>query len=136
MRRIVYAVVVTILHKLKQSINNCYWSKIVRRISTQKLVTIQYINPTGDKVELRQCEYPAKSTTEINQSFHHKKTTIKKTKICRTQPPPQLTPSPLLPNKKSPHQGKSRGRLSTRELIYDICFFWMHKSIYFCHSIE
>ena len=83
-----YAVVNTIRHQLKQSGINCYWTEIVRRMSTQKLVTTQGINPLDEKVELRQCSCPAKSAVEIYQALHYKEAPFKKIKICRTQPPP------------------------------------------------
>ena len=83
-----YAVVNTIRHQLKQSGINCYWSEIVRRMSTQKLVTTQGLNPLGEKVELRQCSSPTKSATEIYRALHYKEAPFKKIKICRTQPPP------------------------------------------------
>ncbi|MGN0205960.1 MAG: hypothetical protein ACI4BC_01835 [Muribaculaceae bacterium] len=83
-----YAVVNTIRHQLKQSGINCYWTEIVRRMSTQKLVTTQGINPLGEKIELRQCSRPTKSAIEIYQALHYKEAPFKKIKICRTQPPP------------------------------------------------
>ncbi|MDL2296459.1 hypothetical protein LJC37_00710 [Bacteroidales bacterium OttesenSCG-928-E04] len=55
-----YWVVNTIRLGLKQSGENCYWTEIVRRMSTQKLVTTEAVNALGDKVTLRQCSKPTK----------------------------------------------------------------------------
>ena len=83
-----YWVVNTIRYELKQNGINCYWTEIVRRMSTQKLVTTEGINPLGDKVELRQCSRPKKSAVEIYRALNYKEAPFKKIKICRTQPPP------------------------------------------------
>ena len=46
-----YWVVNTIRCGLKAQGENCYWREIVRRMSTQKLVTTEGVNPLGEKVE-------------------------------------------------------------------------------------
>ena len=83
-----YWVVNTIRHQLKQSGINCYWTEIVRRVSTQKLVTTQGVNPLGDRVELRQCSQPKKSAQEIFKALGYREAPFKKIKICRTHEPP------------------------------------------------
>ncbi len=83
-----YWVVNTIRHQLKQHGIKCYWTEIVRRMSTQKLVTTQGLNPLGDKVELRQCSRPTKSAREIYRALGYQEAPFKKIQICRTQPPP------------------------------------------------
>jgi len=47
-----YWVVNTIRYQLKQKNIRCYWTEIVKCMSTQKLVTTEAINALGDSVEL------------------------------------------------------------------------------------
>lgn len=84
-----YWVVNTIRLQLKQSGENCYWTEIVRRMSTQKLVTTEAVNALGDKVELRQCSKPTKPAEKIYTALGLKQAPFKKIKICRSQPPPE-----------------------------------------------
>lgn len=83
-----YWVVNTIRHQLKQNGENAYWTEIVRRMSTQKLVTTEAVNALGEKVQLRQCSRPTKAATAIYEKLHLKPAPFRKIKICRTQPPP------------------------------------------------
>ena len=83
-----YWIVNTIRHQLKQNGIKCYWTEIVRRMSTQKLVTTQGLNPLGERVELRQCSRPTKTARIIYKALALKEAPFKKIKICRTQPPP------------------------------------------------
>ena len=83
-----YWVVNTIRHQLKQNGENAYWTEIVRRMSTQKLVTTEAVNALGEKVQLRQCSRPTKAATAIYEKLHLKPVPFRKIKICRTQPPP------------------------------------------------
>lgn len=83
-----YWVVNTIRYQLKQKDIQCYWTEIVRRMSTQKLVTTEALNALGDKVELRQCSCPSKQAIEIYDALGLKHHPFKKRKICRTQHPP------------------------------------------------
>ena len=76
-----YWVVNTIRHQLKQNGIKCYWNEIVRRMSTQKLVTTAGINPLGDKVELRQCSQPKKSARQIYQALGYREAPFKKIKF-------------------------------------------------------
>ncbi|MGL5958713.1 MAG: IS1634 family transposase, partial [Phocaeicola sp.] len=83
-----YWIVNTIRLQLKESAENCYWTEIVRRMSTQKLVTTQAINALGEKVTLRQCSKPSKQAQDIYTALRLKHEPFKKLKICRTQHPP------------------------------------------------
>ncbi|MDL2326922.1 transposase, partial [Bacteroidales bacterium OttesenSCG-928-A14] len=83
-----YWVVNTIRLGLKQSGENCYWTEIVRRMSTQKLVTTEAVNALGDKVTLRQCSKPTKQAEQIYEALNLKHAPFRKVKICKTQPPP------------------------------------------------
>lgn len=80
-----YWVVNTIRYRLKLSGINYYWTEIIRRMSTQKLVTTQATNALGETVELRQCSQPSKSAKEIYDTLKYKHAPFKKLKICRTQ---------------------------------------------------
>ncbi|NDV60780.1 IS1634 family transposase [Bacteroides sp. 519] len=84
-----YWVVNTIRLQLKLADENCYWTEIVRRMSTQKLVTTEAVNALGDKVTLRQCSRPTKQAEKIYSVLKLKYAPFKKIKICRTQPPPE-----------------------------------------------
>lgn len=83
-----YWIVNTIRHQLKQTGENCYWKEIVRRMSTQKLITTEAVNALGQKVQLRQCSKPSKQAQEIYKALQLKEAPFKKIKICRTQKPP------------------------------------------------
>ncbi|MGL5937427.1 MAG: IS1634 family transposase, partial [Phocaeicola sp.] len=83
-----YWIVNTIRLQLKESAENSYWTEIVRRMSTQKLVTTQAINALGEKVTLRQCSKPSKQAQDIYTALRLKHEPFKKLKICRTQHPP------------------------------------------------
>lgn len=80
-----YWVVNTIRYRLKQSGINYYWTEIIRRMSTQKLVTTQATNALGESIELRQCSQPSKSAKEIYDTLKYKHAPFRKLKICRTQ---------------------------------------------------
>lgn len=86
-----YWIVNTIRHQLKQKGENCYWTEIVRRMSTQKLVTTTAVNALGDKVEFRQCSKPSKQASEIYRLLNLKEAPFKKIKICRTQSTEQIS---------------------------------------------
>ena len=60
-----YWVVNTIRCELKREWESCFWTEIVRRMSTQKLVTREDKNPLGDTVQMRQCSKPSKQATDI-----------------------------------------------------------------------
>lgn len=85
-----YWIVNTIRHQLKQKGETCFWTEIVRRMSTQKLVTTTAVNALADKVEFRQCSKPSKQASEIYRLLGMKEVPFKKIKICRTQPPEKI----------------------------------------------
>jgi len=96
-----YWVVNTIRATLKRKGENAYWTEIVRRMSTQKLVTTKGINALGDPIELRQCSRPSAQAQKIFQLLDMKPAPFKKIKICRTQPPP-TSAAPPMPATNSP----------------------------------
>lgn len=83
-----YWIVNTIRYKLSLKDENCYWTEIVRRMSTQKLVTSEAVNALGEKVQFRLCSKPTKAAKEIYEKLDYQEAPFKKIKICRTQPPP------------------------------------------------
>lgn len=80
-----YWIVNTIRYQLKQNEEHSSWKEILRRMSTQKLVTTTAINALGKKVEFRQCSRPSKQAAEIYRKLNFKEAPFKKQKICRTQ---------------------------------------------------
>ena len=81
-----YWIVNTIRYKLKQTGENCYWTEIKRRMSTQKAITTEGVNPLGEKVTIRMCSHPTKAAKEIYERLKYKKMPFKrKTKVCSTQ---------------------------------------------------
>nr|WP_237581683.1 IS1634 family transposase [Prevotella ihumii] len=82
-----YWVVNTIRCQLKREGESCYWTEIVRRMNTQKLVTTEGRNPLGDIVQMRQCSNPSKQATAIYDKLKLKYAPFRKIKICRTQSP-------------------------------------------------
>lgn len=83
-----YWIVNTIRLQLKQSGENCYWTEIVRRMSTQKLVTTEAVNALDEKVTFRQCSKPTKQAEQIYAMLKLKPASFKKIEICRSQRPP------------------------------------------------
>lgn len=67
-----YWIVNTIRYKLKQTGEKCYWTEIVRRLSTQKAITTEAVNALGEKVQLRQCSEPTKAAADIYQRLKYK----------------------------------------------------------------
>jgi transposase len=82
-----YWIVNTIRYQLKQKGENCYWTEIVRRMSTQKAVTTQAVNALGENVETRICSIPQKKAQEIYNLLGYRKIPFRKMKICSTHPP-------------------------------------------------
>ena len=80
-----YWVVNSIRHQLKLSGETCYWTEIIRRMNTQKLVTTEAINALGEKVIFRLCSQPTTKAKEIYEKLKFKEAPFKKIKICRTQ---------------------------------------------------
>ena len=80
-----YWLVNTIRFQLGQKGINCYWTEIVRRMSTQKAVTSTACNPLGEEVEMRICSDPTVHAAEIYDALAFKRTPFQKIKICSTQ---------------------------------------------------
>ena len=80
-----YWIVNTIRLQLKQKGENCYWTEIVRRMQTQKLVTTTAINPFDEVVETRICSLPTKAAADIYDKLGYRHYPFRKMKICSTQ---------------------------------------------------
>ena len=76
-----YWVVNTICCQLKREGETCYWTEIVRRMSTQKLVTTKGKNPLGETIEMRQCSSPSKQAKQIYDKLNLKHSPYKKIKF-------------------------------------------------------
>lgn len=76
-----YWIVNTIRYKLKQTGETCFWTEIVRRLSTQKAVTTEATNALGEKVHMRLCSEPNKSADDIYERLKYKKMPFRKIKI-------------------------------------------------------
>lgn len=76
-----YWIVNTIRYKLKQTGETCFWTEIVRRLSTQKVVTTEATNALGEKVHMRLCSEPNKSADDIYERLKYKKMPFRKIKI-------------------------------------------------------
>ena len=76
-----YWIVNTIRFKLKQTGEACYWTEIVRRLSTQKAVTTEATNNLGEKVHMRLCSEPNKSADDIYERLKYKKMPFRKIRI-------------------------------------------------------
>ena len=79
-----YWIVNTIRYKLKQTGETCFWTEIVRRLSTQKAVTTEATNVLGEKVHMRLCSEPNKSADEIYERLKYKKMPFRKFKIKKS----------------------------------------------------
>lgn len=80
-----YWIVNTIRFQLGQKGIKCYWTEIVRRMSTQKAVTSIAYNPLGEEVEMRICSDPTVHAAEIYDALSFRRTPFRKIKICSTQ---------------------------------------------------
>lgn len=80
-----YWIVNTIRHKLKGHGETCYWTEIVRRMSTQKAVTTEATNALGEKVLMRLCSEPTKVAEDIYDKLKYKKMPFWKIRLCSTQ---------------------------------------------------
>ena len=80
-----YWIVNTIRHKLKGHGETCYWTEIVRRMSTQKAVTTEATNALGEKVQMRLCSEPTKVAGDIYDRLKYKKMPFRKIRLCSTQ---------------------------------------------------
>lgn len=80
-----YWIVNTIRHRLKGHGETCYWTEIVRRMSTQKAVTTEATNALGEKVQMRLCSEPTKVAEDIYDKLNYKKMPFRKIRLCSTQ---------------------------------------------------
>lgn len=80
-----YWIVNTIRHKLKGHGETCYWTEIVRRMSTQKAVTTEATNALGEKVQMRLCSEPTKVAGDIYDKLKYRKMPFWKIRLCSTQ---------------------------------------------------
>ena len=80
-----YWIVNTIRYKLKQTGENCYWTEIVRRLSTQKAITTEAVNALGEKVKVRMCSEPTQAARDIYQRLNYKPMPFRRKKLCSTQ---------------------------------------------------
>ena len=81
-----YWIVNTIRHRLKLTGENCYWTEIKRRMSTQKAITTEAVNALGEKVQLRLCSNPTKVADDIYERLKYKKMPFRRRlKVCSTQ---------------------------------------------------
>ncbi len=80
-----YWIVNTIRFQLGQKGIKCYWTEIVRRISTQKAVTSIAYNPLGEEVEMRICSDPTVHAAEIYDALSFRRTPFRRIKIRGTQ---------------------------------------------------
>lgn len=80
-----YWIVNTIRLQLKRKGENCYWTEIVRRMSTQKLVTTKAVNPFDELVETRICSLPTEAAADIYNKLGYRHYPFRKMKICTTQ---------------------------------------------------
>ena len=76
-----YWIVNTIRYKLKQTGETCFWTEIVRRLSTQKAVTTEATNALGEEVYMRLCSEPNKSADDIYERLKYKKMPFRKIRI-------------------------------------------------------
>ena len=64
---------------------SCFWTEIVRRMSTQKAVTTEGTNVLGEKVQMRLCSEPTKVAEDIYDKLGYKKMPFRKIRLCSTQ---------------------------------------------------
>ena len=79
-----YWIVNAIRYKLKQTGENCFWTEIVRRMSTQKAITTEGVNTLGEKVCLRLCSEPGKAAEDIYERLRCRKMPFRKIQIPKS----------------------------------------------------
>ena len=79
-----YWIVNAIRYKLKQTGENCFWTEIVRRMSTQKAITTEGVNALGEKVSLRLCSEPGKAAEDIYERLRYRKMPFRKIQIPKS----------------------------------------------------
>ena len=72
-------------YRLKTKDESCFWTEIVRRMSTQKAVTTEGANVLGEKVQMRLCSEPTKVAEDIYDKLGYKKMPFRKIRLCSTQ---------------------------------------------------
>ena len=72
-------------YRLKTKDESCFWTEIVRRMSTQKAVTTEGTNVLGEKVQMRLCSEPSKMAEDIYGKLGYKKMRFIKIRLCSTQ---------------------------------------------------
>ena len=75
----------TIRYRLKTKGETCFWTEIVRRMSTQKAVTTEGTNILGEKVQMRLCGEPTKVAEDIYEKLGYKKMPFRKIRLRSTQ---------------------------------------------------
>lgn len=76
-----YWIVNTNCYKLKLTGETCFWTEIVRRLSTQKTYITEATNTLGEKVQMRLCSEPNKSVDDIYERLKYKEMPFGKIKI-------------------------------------------------------
>ena len=79
-----YWIVNAIRYKLKQTGENCFWTELVRRMSTQKAITTEGVNALGEKVSLRLCSEPSKAAEDIYERLKYRKMPFRKIQIPKS----------------------------------------------------
>ena len=79
-----YWIVNTNCYQLKLTGETCFWTEIVRRLSTQKTDTTEATNALGEKVQMRLCSEPNKSADDIYERLKYKKMPFGKIKIPKS----------------------------------------------------
>ncbi|MCF0223330.1 MAG: IS1634 family transposase [Fibrobacter sp.] len=79
-----YWIVNTIRYQLKQTGEYCYWTEIVRRMNTQKVLTTEAKNGLGEKVTIRQCSEPNAPAAAIYKALNYMDRPFRQKKICST----------------------------------------------------
>ena len=79
-----YWIVNAIRYKLKQTGENCFWTEIVRRMSTQKAITTESVNALGEQVCLRLCSEPGKAAEDIYERLRYRKMPFRKIQIPKS----------------------------------------------------
>ena len=80
-----YWIVNTVRLQLKRQGENAYWTEIVRRMSSQKLITTEGINPFEEKVIIRKFSEPTAAAASIYSKLGYRHQPFRrKMEICST----------------------------------------------------
>ena len=80
-----YWIVNTIRHQLKEKGERSFWTEIVRKMSTQKLVRSTAANALGEIVEMDICTEPTVEAAAIYDKLGFRHCPFRKMKICSAQ---------------------------------------------------